>query len=232
MAEIVSDQNFIERLKILINAAGSAEKLAHDTGVLARNISKYLSGSDPSRKRLIKLAEGANVNLLWLATGEGPQKKEAIKMLGEFYRDAEGVQFMHGFTPEFYMSGMSSYKESPIEPEQNVKHLAFSTLWLRDIMKIKPEYSLIISAMGDSMSPTICDGDQLLVDKSQCDVRDDAIYVLRMDKILHAKRLQRLYDGSIQIKNDNNAYDTQHVPHDHVGRLEIIGRVIWVGGRI
>ncbi len=59
MAEILRDQEFIDRLKILINMAGSAEKLAQQTGVLARNISKYLSGSDPSRTRLIKLAEGA-----------------------------------------------------------------------------------------------------------------------------------------------------------------------------
>lgn len=71
MAEVLPDEKFIERLKVLVEKAGSAEKLAKMTGVGSRNIGKYLAGSDPSRRRLIRLAQGMSVKLAWLAMGEG-----------------------------------------------------------------------------------------------------------------------------------------------------------------
>jgi len=57
--------------------AGSAEKLAYNAGMSARVIGQYLSGkSDPTRKKLISLADAAQVNFQWLAIGVGPMRGE------------------------------------------------------------------------------------------------------------------------------------------------------------
>ena len=65
--------NFQERIKQIIKLAGSAEKLAHISGMSSRIIGQYLSGkSDPTRMKLIALANAVNVNIEWLATGKGP----------------------------------------------------------------------------------------------------------------------------------------------------------------
>lgn len=67
---------FKDRIKKIIELTNSAEKLANISGMSSRAIGQYLSGtSDPSRKKLIALANAAQVNIEWLATGNGPMKK-------------------------------------------------------------------------------------------------------------------------------------------------------------
>lgn len=68
--------DFIERIKKICEIAGNPAKLAKKTGITANAIRSYIStGREPSRKNLIAMAEATEVNLLWLATGEGPMKK-------------------------------------------------------------------------------------------------------------------------------------------------------------
>lgn len=64
---------FPERIKLMIDRAGNAEKLAKNSGMTSTVIRKYLSEkSDPTRKKLIAMAEAVGVNVEWLATGKGP----------------------------------------------------------------------------------------------------------------------------------------------------------------
>ena len=52
--------SFEDRIKKIISVAGSADKLAYNAGVSPSLIGKYLSGkTDPTRKKLIALAEAA-----------------------------------------------------------------------------------------------------------------------------------------------------------------------------
>jgi transcriptional regulator with XRE-family HTH domain len=69
--------SFSDRIQMIIKLVGSAEKLANNSGMSARVIGQYLAGkTDPTRKKLIALATAASVNIEWLATGNGPIKKE------------------------------------------------------------------------------------------------------------------------------------------------------------
>jgi transcriptional regulator with XRE-family HTH domain len=68
----MNDYSFKNRIKKIISLSGNADKLAHSAGVSPSLIGKYLSGkTDPTRKKLISLAEAAGVDVKWLATGEG-----------------------------------------------------------------------------------------------------------------------------------------------------------------
>lgn len=71
------EQCFSERVKAIVGLVGSAEKLARLAGMSARIIGKYLAGeSDPTREKLVALANAAKVNIAWLADGEGPMMKD------------------------------------------------------------------------------------------------------------------------------------------------------------
>ena len=73
--EVLPEQLFKDRLKKLVDEIGSAEKLAKRTGMSSRIIGKYLSGDSlPGLDKLVALADAAEVNLQWLATGGGPMK--------------------------------------------------------------------------------------------------------------------------------------------------------------
>lgn len=184
---------------------------------------------------VFKIAQGHGVLVEWLATGTGPKRLgEECDRVGEspvLYANADELDREYVLVPRYNVQA-SAGGGSLVESEQVVDFLAFKSWWVRTTMHMNPADLVLISAMGDSMYPTIREGDLLLVDKSQRDVKDDAIYVMRLNDALVAKRLQKLYDGSIQIKSDNKQYDAQLVPHDRVGMLTIIGRVVWIGGRV
>lgn len=67
------DNFFIDRLEE-IRAGRSKSALGREWGVSEGGIRQYLSGnSEPTRPKLIQIAEGSGVCLEWLATGRGPK---------------------------------------------------------------------------------------------------------------------------------------------------------------
>ena len=71
-----SDATFKERMRICANRAGNAASLSKKSGISSATMSDYINGkSDPSRSRLIDIAKSANVDISWLATGEGKQNR-------------------------------------------------------------------------------------------------------------------------------------------------------------
>ena len=107
-------------------------------------------------------------------------------------------------------------------------HLAFKNVWLQK-RKLNPKFLAIIDAIGDSMHPTINDGDVLLVDLRQKDPIDNRIFVLRMNRQLYAKRLQFRPGSKMMVHSDNPLSPAFDVDGEENGGLDIIGRVVWAG---
>jgi SOS-response transcriptional repressor LexA len=109
--------------------------------------------------------------------------------------------------------------------------IGFETRWLRKLGSNTSNLSLI-QVSGDSMSPTLADGDDILVDRS--DVMDrlrDGIYVLRIEDALMVKRIAlNPIARVLTIKSDNPSYPewTNCDP----ATVNIIGRVVWVGRKL
>ncbi len=119
-----------------------------------------------------------------------------------------------------------------IHSEQVVDHLAFRAEWVRTELGTSPRNLILISAIGDSMEPSLRAGDLLLIDRSIESVRQDAIYAIAQDGELRIKRIQRLFDGSLVIKSDNPNYRTEELTADQAERMRIVGRVVWSGRRM
>ncbi|MCK7581818.1 MAG: S24 family peptidase [Chromatiales bacterium] len=118
-----------------------------------------------------------------------------------------------------------------VEGERIDAQLAFRKDWLRRIGLQTCQLALV-RADGDSMQPTINDGDALLIDTSKCQLTDGHIYVMRINDELRAKRLQRLVDGSVRVSSDNTIYADEVVDASDLDQLHILGRVVWKGGLI
>lgn len=81
----------------------------------------------------------------------------------------------------------------------------------------------VIRAQGDSMLPTIADGDEILVDRSDRRVPPrGGVYVIRRDGVLMVKRVTRM-SKDLAIASDNPAA----APVSSAG-IEIVGRVVWL----
>lgn len=122
-------------------------------------------------------------------------------------------------------SGALAGDESPLTA------LAFQSTWVCSVASGSPEALSVISVAGDSMLPTLADGDQILVDTADRERLRDGIYVLRTDDALLVKRLSvNPATRRLAIRSDNDAYPSWD-DCDPAG-VNVIGRVVWVGRRL
>lgn len=91
---------------------------------------------------------------------------------------------------------------------------------------VRPGDVAIVTARGDSMQPTIADGDELLVDQSDRIIGSGGLFVARIDDMLVVKRLTR--DGKhVVVASDNPAWARLIVPS-----IQVIGRVVRLTRRL
>ena len=111
--------------------------------------------------------------------------------------------------------------------EAPVGQLRFSRRWLMR-QGFEPAVLTVIAVEGDSMEPTLHDGDEILVDRTPRPLRA-GIHVVRIDGVLLVKRLEPTAAGYMRVISDNAAYARSEYP---LADVEVIGRVIWKGGRV
>lgn len=92
----------------------------------------------------------------------------------------------------------------------------------RELTYSQPENIKQMRVIGDSMSPTIKDGDYILADTSLNTFEIDGIYLIRMLNGLAVKRLQSGLND-IKILSDNKKYEPITAS---TGEVKIIGKVI------
>jgi hypothetical protein len=109
--------------------------------------------------------------------------------------------------------------------------IAFQAGFIRDLAGNPPEHLAILQVEGDSMFPTLADGDHILIDTADRLRLRDGIYVLGVDDAVMVKRLS-LNPASrrLTIRSDNDAYPSW--PDCDPNAVRIIGRVIWVGRKL
>jgi len=116
--------------------------------------------------------------------------------------------------------------------ERAQAHIAFDPGWLRRVARGAPDQLSIIRVQGDSMAPTLGDGDDILVDRGDGAERvRDGVYVLRSDEALVVKRVAvNPAARTLTIRGDNPAYPAW--PDCDPATVEIVGHVVWTGRRI
>jgi phage repressor protein C with HTH and peptisase S24 domain len=115
--------------------------------------------------------------------------------------------------------------------EQARSRIAFDRKWLRGV-SADPKQLSMIRVEGDSMLPTLSDGDEILVDSGDASARlRDGIYVLRMDDVLMVKRLAiNPAAKRVTVKSDNPAYPSW--PDCPLQQVDVVGRVVWAGRKV
>ena len=108
--------------------------------------------------------------------------------------------------------------------------IGFDEKWLRKL-GVDPKQLSLIRVEGDSMLPTLADGDDIMVDRAAANKPlRDGIHVIRIDDVLMVKRLARGPAGRLSVLSDNPAYP-DWVDVDGAG-VTVVGRVVWTGRRL
>lgn len=159
-------------------------------------------------------------------------ERKARQMMAEQPGPSPTTQDMNGFIliPRYNVEA-SAGGGSVVAEERIIDRMAFREDWVRVTLGLSPKDLVLISATGDSMEPTLHPGDLLLLDRSIERIKDNAIYAIQVNGTLLIKRVQRRTDGSVIIKSDNAAYETEVLTDSKAEDLRIVGRLVWAGRR-
>ena len=113
------------------------------------------------------------------------------------------------------------------EGEEPVDLLAFRREWMERNGLLPGKVSAVV-VTGNSMTPTLADGDTVLVDHQRDEARQGGIFAVRRKRDLLVKRMQKEPHGGWMLTSDNEEYE----PVDTGQRFAIIGEIVWRGAWI
>lgn len=126
--------------------------------------------------------------------------------------------------------GASAGPGSINEAETLAGKIGFDEKWLRK-QGLDPAKLSLIRVEGDSMSPTLNHGDDIMVDnRAALAAPRDGIHVIRLEDALMVKRIAHGPAGRVSVLSDNPAYPGW--PDVDGASVTIVGRVVWAGRRL
>lgn len=203
----------------LIELMGDSSKASFSKrcGFSVGALNNYLSGSMPSADKAMRIADVCGVRLEWLIHGAGPKYPEppAAVSYGEVPRYDLALAAGHG---------------SFVDRAELLDHIPFTQAFLRrKLGRASVDGLVMLDAKGDSMEPTIGDGDLVMVDTRDRALQD-GIMAFVLNDVARIKRLRPLMTGGLEIISDNDkVYRPETMQPADLLDLQIIGRVRWVG---
>ncbi|MFZ5666930.1 MAG: S24 family peptidase [Pseudomonadota bacterium] len=194
------------------------------------DVSKWESrGTMPGGTSLALLVEkaGARVNdFLYKPWRPKKQAEGAPRLFSvDDFADEHGLAFIEEVNLALGMG--ARFLES--EPE-SLGLVPFRKEWIRGMFAGPISALKVVRGTGDSMEPTIRDGDFVLIDTSQQMIDDqDLIFAVTYGELGMIRRLRQLPNGGVRMMPDNPVVR----PEDAFdGELRILGKVVWIGRRI
>lgn len=118
-----------------------------------------------------------------------------------------------------------------VDTEEHTYSLSFPPLYLRKIANGSINDLAIIGVKGDSMEPTLPDDSIVLMDTTKTHLGYDGLFVLRIDDVLHVKRVGRSgRKGYITIISDNE--EVYPAFERAVEDVDAVGKVLWYGRKV
>ncbi|WAT08860.1 LexA family transcriptional regulator [Rouxiella badensis] len=190
---------FSNRLKSIVHS-GSGRDFAKKAGIGYSTFHNYLQAiSSPTLENLVLLAKAGGVSVEWLATGK-----------------------------EFTISSSKRHNEKTIEvPFIDHKKYLLLDSTIFPAFKGKIENFAAVHVDTDVMDPTFLSGSILLIDRSQQQLIDGKVIVLRKGDSCLFKRVQVISDGYC-LSSDNKKYNDIMVKESSMSAFEVLGQAVAV----
>ena len=204
----------------------SQAELARRVGISQQAIGKLVNGSSRSTPNIGKIAQILETTPAYLVGQvDDPQEGAMLLPTNEVIADQLDLVVIDEIDLAF---GLGETYTDQVPIEVTPRH--FPRAWLAALTDALPSMLVFARGRGDSMMPTLIDGDIVLIDKSQTNFyQQDVLWALTMGDAAMIKRLRVRPSGRIAILSDNPT-----VPQDEVAsnEIRIIGRVVFIGRRM
>jgi phage repressor protein C with HTH and peptisase S24 domain len=213
-----------ERLRARVRQLGmSVAEVAREADVNRTFVYDILRGRSqvPSLEKLTRVARVVKVELDWLLTGKG-RVHGGDPITEDYHNEFVAIQYA-AVRPSMGGGAIVDTEDRP------GRDFHFRRAWIRDRLKAAPSLLRVMAVQGDSMMPTLNDGDVILVDMNQRSPIPPGIFVLHDGMGLVAKRLEHVPMSDpprVRIISDNDRYTPYECTADEVN---IVGRIRWYG---
>lgn len=216
-----------ERIASLIEVGEKQAEFAKRLGFPETTIGNYVRGNRaPTADFLSRLREKTGADINWIVTGEATVSGATQLLTSHSPKGMVAI-------PRYAVQASAGGGAVAIE-EEVADFFYVNPDWLASIAPKGARLGML-SGRGDSMEPTISDGDVLIVtfDVNRQDLAAGGVFVFTYEGDIYLKRLSLALDGSVQVISDNPSYPMQTIPAEVAeAKLEINARVIWAGGRL
>jgi bacteriophage CI repressor helix-turn-helix domain len=212
-----------DRLEELMAEYGldTQQQLADFAGVSKGLVGQWFNGSTGlGAKPLSAFDKKTRFSINWLTEGTGDKYKTHVLPAITESESEDRIRF-----PRLNAEatcGAGTINDHYIEV---VDYVTVASAWAREKLGGNLNKIQVITARGDSMEPTIEDGDVMFVDTAIEAFEGDGLYLLWYIDGLKAKRLQSTVGGGLMIISDNNSYRTETVRGEDLNAVHIIGRI-------
>lgn len=206
------------RIRQLGMTAADVAALAEVNRSFIYDIIRARSGR-PSLERLERVATVLKVDSDWLLHGVGHIEGRAPFADRP---DDEFIAIAHAAARPSMGGGAIVEDES--RPGRDYH---FRRSWIRDKLRAAPSMLRVLQVEGDSMLPTLEDGDTVLVDMNQRTPTPPGVFVLHDGMGLVAKRLEHIPMSDpprLRIISDNPHYTPYECMAEEVN---VVGRIRW-----
>ena len=207
----------------------SVRNFAKRAGIPPSSLQHVLEGGKPNVEKLVAIADAGGVSVDWLATGRGEAAAGGFAEDQAAYSDQADSEFVGVPRYAVRLSAGAGAVEGRIRV---IDHIPFTERFLRrKLGRSNADGLAIVEVAGDSMEPTIGNGDLVMIDMNDCDVVD-GLFALVIEDTLVVKRVRRLAEG-LEIYSDNHAlYPPLRFGRADLEHLHVIGRVRWIASLV
>ncbi len=213
-----------DRLEELMAKYGltTQQQLADFAGVSKGLVGQWFNGSTGlGAKPLSAFDKKTNFSINWLADGTGDKYKTHVLPAITESESEDRIRFPR-LNAEATCGAAGTINDHYIEI---VDYVTVAAAWAREKLGGNLNKIQVITARGDSMEPTIENGDVMFVDTAVEAFEGDGLYLLWYIDGLKAKRLQSTVGGGLMIISDNSSYRTETVRGEDLNAVRIIGRI-------
>ncbi|HEX8446256.1 MAG TPA: S24 family peptidase [Sphingomonas sp.] len=216
-----------ERVRERLAVKGlSQSELARRVGVTQGAIAKIVSGISQGSSHLHRVARELETTPAYL-TGEtqDPSLGAAPAPTPETVAEQLDLLMIPEMDIQYGMGGGTIVIEGA-----DMTSIPFPRAWLESVTKSPVELLFFARGRGDSMQPTVMDGDIVLIDRSDTRIIDqDRIWAIGFGELGAIKRVRRRGGGGWKLMSDNPLVSDEMLADDE---MFVVGRVIWVGRKI
>lgn len=230
------------RISSIAADVGGQNRLASLSGVPQSTVNRLCSQGSGHFDNVLRIALATNTNLHWIGTGEGPRRIDgvvdlagsppAVDAIGRAGRPDEAVVVGDFVYIPRYDVRAAAGAGGLVDRERFIGRIAMRADFIRG-QGYSPAQLAACELGGDSMEPTLRDGELLMIDLRANAPTAEGIHLLRLGEVLLVKRLQVRPDGGLTIISDNEArYPRLVIEKDRLHEVSVIGRVVWHAGTL